>query len=43
MNMLINNIIKGFDIQLDNRDIVNIERYLESCVKAYDIPYLNLV
>ena len=26
---------------LSNRDIVNIERYLESCVKVYDIPYLN--
>lgn len=26
---------------LSNRDIVNIERYLESCVKSYNIPYLN--
>lgn len=26
---------------LSNRDIVNIERYLESYVKSYDIPYLN--
>lgn len=26
---------------LSNRDIVNMERYLESCVKSYDIPYLN--
>ena len=26
---------------LSNRDIVNIERYLERCVKSYDIPYLN--
>lgn len=26
---------------LSNRDVVNIERYLESCVKSYDIPYLN--
>lgn len=26
---------------LSNRDIINIERYLESCVKSYDIPYLN--
>ena len=26
---------------LSNRDIVNVERYLESCVKSYDIPYLN--
>jgi len=26
---------------LSNRDIVNVERYLERCVKSYDIPYLN--
>ena len=26
---------------LSNKDIVNIEMYLESCVKLYDIPYLN--
>lgn len=26
---------------LSNRDVVNIERYLESCVRSYDIPYLN--
>lgn len=30
-------------MDLSSRDIVNIERYLESCVKPYDIPYLNSI